>query len=205
MRISIEGNISSGKSTLLKNLVGNEFIKKHFDTHLEPIGEWTDELALFYSNPKRWGLLMNSTAIVSMHSLYSRFESNSTIQERSIHSAFHAFVKCLDSSPVEKKLMSNLYYSLDQFSKYDLMFYVRTDPDMCVERLRNRGTVDSDADSDYIHKLHEAHQEWLDSPTTMNLPYRVIVIDGNKEQGEVVNEVLAHIQEFVANKAKKHS
>lgn len=121
VKISIEGNIGSCKSSLLSYLENNlddliieennkdqpqspTFFNKHqIQIFKEPIETWrnlngTNVLERMYTNPKRWAFTFNSLAILTMlenHIVASKWDvyPNISILERSIHSVRNCFVE----------------------------------------------------------------------------------------------------------------
>ena len=99
-----EGNIASGKSTII-----NSF-EKHNDTAnltlnllTEPVDKWCNMeghnlLEKMYSNPSRWAYASNSYISLTMferHVELSRSLAKINIMERSIYSSNYCFAKYL--------------------------------------------------------------------------------------------------------------
>ena len=86
MKITIEGNLASGKSTLVMRL--QEWSR--IPTFLEPVDKWT-LLCKFYEDPKRWSFTFNTEVLISM----SKWKHNDyqSIYERSPLSCRHVFTQ----------------------------------------------------------------------------------------------------------------
>jgi deoxyadenosine/deoxycytidine kinase len=125
MKIVIDGNIGSGKTTQL-----NLLIKYYPAVHKEPIEKWP--LDLFYSDPKRWGFLLQ---IRILQTFYEQ-ANISGIFERCPMSSKHVFWE--DS---EKTEIEDIVYN-DQFNimawKPDIYILIHTPPKICLEHIQNR-------------------------------------------------------------------
>lgn len=89
----------------------------------------------------------------------------------------------------------------------DLIFYLRTSPETCLERLKRRGRHEevSTISLDYLKNLHDLHESWLcntpaqvdslplkETETSLNRIYRpknVIVIDAERSLDDVCKRV----------------
>ena len=73
----------------------------------------------------------------------------------------------------------------------DIIFYLRTNPETCLERLRMRGRPEEtqSVSLDYLQKIHDLHEIWLaDTANNINRFYRpssVIIIDGDQSLDDV--------------------
>jgi len=69
--ICIEGNIGSGKSTLIKSLEGSGY-----EVHPEPVRErWGQFLPILYNDPARWGMCFQMEVLDWFHSLKEEFKA----------------------------------------------------------------------------------------------------------------------------------
>lgn len=84
MLISIEGNIGTGKTTLLKSLQNNKY--KHV---YEPVDEWGKWLKLFYEDKRNaFGFNMKI-----LHSYHKKLKDENIISERSPFTSKEIFYK----------------------------------------------------------------------------------------------------------------
>lgn len=102
--VSIEGNIGSGKSTILK------IIREHFP-HLsildEPLSSWekvgeqqdVNLLGMYYSDPKRWGFTFQIYALFTRLKKWAEYtnmrSSGIKISERSLLSDRYVFASIM--------------------------------------------------------------------------------------------------------------
>ena len=104
MKFFIEGNIGSGKSTLMEYLQTlDEYKKYKIKTLKEPVEEWKqfvdkdtgkNILDYFYSDSKRWGYLFQMNAFITRSKLIDEYKKHNTIlMERSVYSDRYVFAK----------------------------------------------------------------------------------------------------------------
>lgn len=190
-------------------------------------------LDLMYKDPKRWAfafqsyvqltMLQNHMELGSEMSQLSGSLSSSNrkqqhinkyfginVMERSLFSARYCFIENMKLTkllePVEYEILDKWFsFMTDQHDcQLDIVFYLRTSPTTCMERLRKRNRTEEkdQVDLDYLTRLHDLHENWLNSSTTSTSssssdssslpcslsyykPPSVIVIDGNKNLDEV--------------------
>ncbi|UJR35276.1 hypothetical protein I4U23_028040 [Adineta vaga] len=189
--IAIEGNIGSGKSTVLNYLSKSSL----FDIVAEPIETWTNFkgnnlLAMLYNDPHRWGFTFQTNVQMSLLKLHSQPSK--------------APVKNL----YKNKILQNVEYEIlnDWFQvltsndscHLDLIVYLRTSPETCLERIKTRNRPEEHSITlDYLYQLHDRHEEWLSSQTrTMKAP--VLIVDAEQAEEDVYSETNAHLMNLVS-------
>ena len=183
VRVIIEGNIGSGKSTVLNKLADMpEFLK--FKLCLEPLHEWNDTLELFYQDPERWAFTMNLTALCSMKEIDA--VKGNVLQERSKDSARWVFAEALRKTvmPQEYNLMHKVYTLFSKPTRQRVVhIYIRTTPEVCFSRLQTRDSVDAKTVSlEYLKTLHAFHEKEA-------VRRHWIVINGNQHPSKVTADV----------------
>lgn len=178
MRITIDGNIGSGKTTQIRLLQ-----EKGISVHPEPIHEWP--LTTFYSDKKRWAFLMQMSVL-------SGFEAHADVYERSPDSSLHVFWKYMvDHDYVtyeENKICRNMYSIYGW--KPDVFVYIDTPPSICNERVSKRfQDGDSGVYKEYLEELDVYYKKYIE------LHPRVFVIDGTKTPEEIHKEIISIIKE----------
>ncbi len=164
IRVSIDGNIGSGKTTQLKLLE-----KIHIVTRREPIEEWP--LERFYSDPKRWGFLLQMSVLASFAD--PRI-GEPDIWERSPESSREIFWRG-GSCPEEDEVYARNYSIIGW--EPDIVVYLKTDPDECYERCLSRHqTGDTSVTREYIHELHNRYERYVTSRP------HVYTIDGSSSR-----------------------
>lgn len=141
-RISIEGNIRSGKLTLLRLLQKTETCSVENKQNgpiifFEPVDEWKN-LKLFSKNPKKYALLFQDEIIESL--IRQREYSADWIRERSLVSCFLFFTILLDQGYLTSDEWEELHDKILENKHLfpDHIFYLRTTPEKCLERIRKR-------------------------------------------------------------------
>ncbi|CBY39111.1 unnamed protein product [Oikopleura dioica] len=188
VRISIEGNIATGKSTFIKILeeaAGTE----DWEITPEPVSTWTqiegknpvslegsssggNLLKLFYDDAKRWSYTFQSFALLSRMRLQrAPFKPRTVarLSERSIHSDRYIFARnCFETGlmtetewSIYKDWSTYLLESLGDL-QLDGFIYLRCDPKVCDKRMAKRGRPEEQGVTlEYLSQLHEKHEKWL--------------------------------------------
>jgi deoxyadenosine/deoxycytidine kinase len=206
--VSIEGNIGSGKTSLLHELaaVSHKFWKKCVVLE-EDIKGWTsftdsndqNLLQLYYTNPQKYSYCFQSLVLLSrlsqlVHHQDDQHEGDEgclILSERCVLTDLNIFAKMLrDQQSMDemewltyehssKLVQTILKSSLNiELGKY---IYVQTDPEKCMHRINFRGRKgEENISSSLIQTLHDKHQDWLSAHKEDG----VIHFDGNIEQSE---------------------
>ena len=150
MIFTIEGNIGSGKSTLIKNL---SLKYKNIVFLPEPVNIWNTIrdssgvtiLEKFYSNQKRYSFSFQMMAYITRFvQLKEAINDTDTIiiTERCMYTDREIFAKMLyDSSLMEDIEYSIYLHWFDEFIKdirIDGYVYVKTTPETCLNRIKSR-------------------------------------------------------------------
>ena len=146
--IAIEGNIGSGKSTMLK------YLEKFNDVqvHPEPLGKWQDVkgenlLAKIYEDPQRWCFQFQSYVQLTRLQIVTAElgpGKRTKVIERSVQNNRFCFLELAKQSG---NLSDQEFCVLDEWWKWldnqmglelDLIVYLRTSPEVAYERMRKR-------------------------------------------------------------------
>ncbi len=178
--ISVEGNIGSGKSTILKTL------KKHFTDNKniiflqEPVDQWENikdddnntMLMKFYGNPKEYSFAFQMMAYISRLSLLKNAIENNPdaiiITERCLNTDRHVFAKMLYDDNMMETVEYKIYLTwFDHFfnqDKIQKLIYLKTQPDICLKRVNKRMREgESKLSLEYLEKCHKYHQEMINN------------------------------------------
>uniref|UniRef100_A0A6C0D7R5 Deoxynucleoside kinase domain-containing protein n=1 Tax=viral metagenome TaxID=1070528 RepID=A0A6C0D7R5_9ZZZZ len=191
---SIEGNIGSGKSTLLSNL------KNHFknDNRIvfikEPVDEWakirdsqgSTMLEKFYQDQSKYAFSFQMMAYISRLSTFKTAISENPqatifITERSLDTDKYVFARMLfDDFKIEdvNYQIYNTWFELFA-NEYPIhkIIYVKTDPEICYERISKRSRTGEDCiPIDYLKKCDYYHDDMM---STKYKNHQNILIDGN--------------------------
>lgn len=212
--ISIEGNIGSGKSTLVKEL------QKHWKGDViflqEPVNEWmkirdpTTEktmLEMFYENPKENAFPFQMMAYVSRYSLIrDTYEANPDIlliTERCMATDREVFVNMLKEDGILRDVDYQIYmkwvYTLGEKYHPDHIVYIRTRPETCLERIQRRNRKgEKDVSVEYLRKCHQAHERWIGKEIAENGMEGITILEGDIHREDFSDWVA-----FIQNLAKE--
>lgn len=178
--ISIEGNIGAGKTTLIEEL--ERQYNNMLVVILEPVQEWKigeeNFLELFYNDPIKYAYEFQKIVLLSqingLKKEIERTEKKIIVCDRS----FETTIKVFSSLMLENELLKieefeelqNIMKSVNiSFTK----IYLKTDPEICLERIKMRNRPEEKYISlDYLFDLERKHNEMLKN---------TIVLDGNKD------------------------
>jgi deoxyadenosine/deoxycytidine kinase len=199
MLVSIEGNIGSGKSTVI------EYLKTLNDSRFvfvdEPVKEWLEikdkngmnALDCFYSDQKRnsfcFQILAYITRLKKLMDVIKNNKDKIIITERSIETDRNVFAKMLYEDDYLNSIEWVTYnYWFDTFkdvSKVDKIIYISATPEKCLERINKRNRVEEEGIKlNYLTKCHNYHNYWLDDVSDK------ITIDGHNSVNNIRNQVI---------------
>jgi len=195
MLISIEGNIGTGKTTLI-NILKKRFTEKHSVIFVEePLQQWLDLvdgdgsniLGKFYENQERWSYSFQMHAFITRTKdiLKQNTQDNVIIIERSVLTDCNVFATLLHESGKISDLEWKLYlewfsWLTEHFSsvKPDKYVYLKADPEVSFNRMVKR-TRDEETNIplEYLISVSKKHDTWLLDDSMEN----VITIDVNSD------------------------
>lgn len=184
MKVVIDGLIGAGKSTQA-NLVSNSL---NLNVVKEPIEEWP--LDLFYSDPRRWGFLMQTAVLTS----FTKLKGMDGIFERSPQSSKEVFWRNLVQSGVVSKREDEVFQKLyDTLSwEPDCTIFIDKDPELCFEHIKKRNQAgDSGVTVQYLQTLDYHYKNYIQN---CNSP--VHVVDGNRAIYDVHKDIIKIINTY---------
>ena len=212
---SIEGNIGSGKSTLVRKL--NKYLKGKYQGKkviylAEPVNTWntiTDSkgntiLAKFYENQHKYAFSFQMMAYISRLSpLKSTIRENPNsiiITERSVWTDRNVFAKMLYDEYKIEEINYQIYNKwFDEFVNdvpLSGIIYVKTDPTKCLERVLIRNREGETIPLEYLEMCSAYHQIWL-----VKTKKTVLQLNGNIEFiNEIPVEWIQQIEAFINEK-----
>lgn len=204
MILTIEGNIGSGKSTLVKQLRTELASKWTFLD--EPVDEWLelkDEsgkslIELFYADKKRYSYTFQNYAYITrMRKLMETKKHNINVTERCVLTDKYVFAQMLTDdgymNQMEDKMYKDWFDIFEKFANIDLVVYIKTDPTICNERIKIRAREGEEIPLDYLERLHEYHEKWINDIDSKKL----LVLDGSTNFKDNPDEFIKKIKEFV--------
>lgn len=145
MYVQIDGNIGSGKSSLLAFLSA---LLVDTATYPEALDQWGDVLNKFHENKKEWGLPL-TLDIIRSHERVDLMSKKHTIVERGPLTSRYVFSEILlndgDLSQTDMHLIDK-YVDLFVGSKYpDAFLYIDVPVGVCYDRLKAKRRHESDS------------------------------------------------------------
>ena len=212
---SIEGNIGSGKSTLIRCL---KKINKDIIFVLEPVDEWAtitdlkgeNILTKFYRNQSKYSFSFQMMAYISRLSKLKKVVAQNPnaiiITERSILTDKNVFAKMLyDDKHIEEVDYTIYLKWFDEFIE-DVtqtgFIYIKSYPHICMQRVEKRNRSGEVIALSYLERCHQYHENWL------AYEKNILLLDGNvefKEDTEVLIQWNKKICEFISLDHKKCS
>ena len=177
--LSIEGNIGSGKSTIINYLKKNYSKDEHIIFLPEPVDEWEkikDDkghtiLTKFYNDQKKYSFAFQMMAYISrLNILRKTIQENPgkiIISERSLYTDKYVFAQMLyddqKMESVEYQIYNNWFHSFSDLAPLHKVIYLKTDPDVSFQRIQDRNrTGESSIPFDYIQNCHKYHDKMYD-------------------------------------------
>jgi deoxyadenosine/deoxycytidine kinase len=205
----VEGNIASGKSTVIKSLEAMGYTVVY-----EEVDDWKDRyqdvkgnniLGLFYKDMTKWSFAMQIGVIASrFNSLLQAIKRAPTdkpiIVERSLWTDVFVFAANLrlngHINQIEWSIMIanyNLLFALIEphLQEFKMrQIYIKTSPHICHQRQMERDRSEERALSDtpqYLVDLHEGHNQWLERENSLGY---AAIVNGNQGKATVLDKVV---------------
>jgi deoxyadenosine/deoxycytidine kinase len=175
--IVIDGNIGSGKSTLLA-LLGKKY-KVLMETFVFSPDNPDTILPKFYADPAKYAMAVQLKVLMS----------HVDIVERSPLSCLRVFGRLLAEDGLINEEEQTICELLNE--RYGWMpkvvFYISTDPEICYQRINNRGRdYEKEIKLSYLQQLHDKYEDLYNNPID---GCKVIILNGNSSIDELYNQV----------------
>ena len=178
--ISIEGNIGSGKSTIIERLKNEKFGNVNLIFLPEPVDVWNEIkdsngltiLEKYYSDNKRYSFSFQMMAYITRLSQLRKEIKNAPdnsiiITERCLYTDRYVFAKMLYDSGHIEDIEYTIYLKwFDEFIDFKMsgFIYIHTDPEVCFERIKIRNRKgEENVPLEYLTNCHKYHEEWINS------------------------------------------
>ena len=177
MKVVVDGNIGSGKTTQL-----NLLEKIGYTVRREPIDKWP--LEEFYKDPKRWAFYFHMVILQTLRPLKT---PQTVVYERSLMSSRWVFWEVMrkkDQVTTQETETYSKFY--DQFAWFpDLYIFLSKSPELAWEHIQQRHQAgDSGVTKEYWLELNEEYIKLI-----RNVPCKVYVINANKSVEEIHKEI----------------
>lgn len=219
MNICIEGNMGSGKTTLVK-LLGNVFPKNQCTIMLEPIDEWSSFkdssgeslFDLYYKDQKRYAYIFQKIALRTRTQIFLRTIKENNYKygffDRSIFSDCNCFAEnCYDigsMNQIEWRDYIEFFDWLNQefqiSKKINGFIYLKTSPEVAYQRLKQRNrTEELEVPLEYLKKIHNKHDQLMNK---LMQTHRILVLDGDcdfENNRDIQQKYILQISKFLKN------
>ena len=214
MIFSIEGNIGSGKSTIVNHLQHMMQDDTSFVFVQEPVDTWEsikDEddvsiLANFYKSQKKFAFPFQMMAYISRLALLRKVIRDNPgkhiICERSVYTDRNVFAKMLREDGKITKINYSIYNMwFDEFLedvKIDNYIYIKASPFVCCNRINKRNrSGEQGIPVEYLQRCGMAHDEWL----LQNNNNLVLDVNQNVEENpQILQRWMQEIKAYIENK-----
>ena len=191
---SVEGNIGSGKSTLVKML--KDALKTLKNTNVvylpEPVSVWEsikdkdgkNAIEKYYENPDKYAFSFQMMAYISrIHQLRESLKESDNVViicERSVFTDKEIFAKMLHDNEkigdIEYNIYCKWFYEFVKDIPVGGLIYVKTKPEICEKRVIIRNRKGETIPLSYLQNCHKYHEDWLNNE---DLP--ILTLDGNND------------------------
>ena len=175
--ISIEGNIGSGKSTIVK-LLENIYGKSKSICFLdEPVSKWLELkdsnnkniLNHFYENIEEYAFPFQMNAYISRLKILNEALEKGydiIITERCVQTDRYVFAKMLYEDDKIKEINYLIYLEWFDYFIKDIPevhhIYIKTNPNIAYERVKKRNREsENNITLEYLEKCNKSHDDWL--------------------------------------------
>lgn len=177
--ISIEGNIGSGKSTIVHNLEKKLQHNKNYVFLREPVDIWQTIkdtygktiLEKFYENQEKYAFAFQVMAYATRSAILQDAIRNNPhckyiLCERSLEADNQIFAKMLNDDnkmeSVEYEIYEYFYKTRKQDMDLDAVIYIDADANVCLNRIKKRDrNGETNISLDYLQSCKDYHDNWL--------------------------------------------
>ena len=198
--VTIDGNIGSGKTSVLTHL--HKQHKQLID--LEPVEKWQPYLTKMYEQDT--GYFEFQKQVWMDRSMIQDNSTHLIFMERSPECTRNTFIEILRQPlKVDKNNEIGSKLTQDEYNKLQIMYdegyqmfrpskyiYIQTPPEICFERIKERGRQsENNISYEYIVKLHEYHEYFFTSMKQKGVD--ITIIDGDKKIEDICKIILSSI------------
>ena len=188
---SIDGNIGSGKSTIINHLINSNITIENYNLIFlpEPVDVWNEIkdsfgvtiLEKYYADPKKYAFSFQMMAYITRLSQIKMAIKNNPknsiiITERCLYTDREIFAKMLYDSGKIEEIEYSIY--LRWFNEFNIeingIIYIKTTPEICEARVFHRNRKGENIPLSYLTECHNYHEKWMNNSIHNN-----IILDGN--------------------------
>ena len=160
----LEGNIGSGKSTILTEL------RIPLEKQFEPVEKFT-LLESYYEDPFRFANELQ-IQVADVHLEVEKFFTSPTVFERTIETSIHIFSSmAYDDNMITRNQFEDLKSKLNKSTPVAAFIYIDVDLDTCMERINKRGRPgEENIKKAYLQKLKTKMDLLYDMYSSIGIP-----------------------------------
>lgn len=212
--VSIEGNIGSGKSTVVNTLCEYFNSNNNHNAYFleEPVNEWVkiqdlqgkNIIEKFYEDQEKYSFSFQMMAYISRLSMLKNAikycEENNIkliICERSLQTDKNVFCKMLHDTGKIEEINYQIYLKwFDEFI-VDIpkiyFIYIKTDPVIAFERILKRNRKGEKINLNYLESCNSYHDYWLVDDNGKD----TIIINGNGDCDKTLMQTMRIVDSFL--------
>ena len=188
-KISLIGNIGSGKTTLLE----------HYSNTIDPIATAYEPFLNNLDNYYNGNISAFEFQLYVITKLCERnrtYNKTDVLMERNLEDAVEIFTNVLTENkkitPQQRLIIYSLFQStIDKRLKSNYFIYLRTDPQVCLERIKKRGReCETGITLEYLTQLHEHYERYTDELATTYGTNKIIILNGNLQSIDLVMKLM---------------
>jgi deoxyadenosine/deoxycytidine kinase len=193
MIITIDGNIGSGKTSVLNYL--HKTYKIPID--LEPVESWNSYLSKLYDD-KLDVFKFQVRIWLDRCWIQEKSDKTTVLMERSPYFIRNAFIQsAYDTDMIsihEYNILMDLHKKTDNIWTSNTYIYLKSNPENCFKRIKKRNRVsEKNITEDYINMLHDYHEKTYKKALESNINIIVFEVD-DKSIPDISNGILQFIQ-----------
>lgn len=174
---SIDGNIGSGKSSIIQKLRNTVGFSKDIIFVKEPVDEWQEVqdkdginiISKFYSDRTKWSFAFQMMAFISRTTNLKRVVRDNPdaiiITERNMQTDRDVFAKMLydagDINEIEFIIYNKWFDELVEEFPLAGIVYINTSPRVCLERIYTRNRAGETIPEEYIESCNTYHNVYV--------------------------------------------
>ncbi len=188
-KISLIGSIGAGKTTLLE-LYSNTI--DPIATAYEPFLNNLDN----YYNGNISAFEFQLYVITKLCERNRTYNKKDVLMERNLEDAVEIFTNVLTENKKITTQQRLIIYSLfqstiDKKLKSNYFIYLRTDPQVCLERIKRRGReCETGITLEYLTQLHEHYERYTEELATTYGTNKIIILNGNLQSIDLVMKLM---------------
>jgi deoxyadenosine/deoxycytidine kinase len=161
MIISIDGNIGSGKSTIMDAVSKNPRIDAEFFP--EPLHIWGETLQKYFDDKKTWACPLTIDILAAFDQVRQSTRTHQIV-ERSPLACLDVFTEILKHDGMLTKDELNVIDEYASVFKWipDVILYIDVDPLTCQERMRSRNRHGEDVPYDELRAIEYRYKKVLE-------------------------------------------